>query len=179
MKKYPPGRLKVCWAQNSHFLLAGTGDWLIFPAAHCLFKGTVSRDFRLLVFSWISFPQTPEYTIRAVSNFFQNSRRYSQLKVHHRCRLHRWQIKVLIILFGHLWEVELTYRYIFAFKFFLRSQQPDIVPITCRRCRWYWWCTLTCEYLREFSKKFETILMGYSGTGGKLIHEKKQKQKNS
>ncbi len=25
-------------------------------------------------------------------------------------------IKVLIILFGHLWEVELTYRYIFAFK---------------------------------------------------------------
>jgi hypothetical protein len=38
-------------------------------------------------------------------------------------------IKVLIILFGHLWEVELTYRCIFAFKFTLRSQQPDIVPI--------------------------------------------------
>jgi hypothetical protein len=33
-------------------------------------------------------------------------------------------------LFGHLWEVELTYRYIFAFKFTLKSQQqPDIVPI--------------------------------------------------
>jgi hypothetical protein len=28
------------------------------------------------------------------------------------------------------------------------------------------WCTLTCEYLREFSKKFETVLMGYSGAGG-------------
>jgi hypothetical protein len=59
----------------------------------------------------------------------------SQLKVHHRRRLHRWQIKkssiikVLFILFGHLWEVELTYRYIFAFKFTLRSQQPDIVPL--------------------------------------------------
>jgi hypothetical protein len=39
--------------------------------------------------------------------------------------------KVFIILFGHLWEVELTYRYIFAFKFALRSQQPDIVPIIC------------------------------------------------
>jgi hypothetical protein len=26
-------------------------------------------------------------------------------------------INVLIILFGHLWEVELTYRYIVAFKF--------------------------------------------------------------
>jgi hypothetical protein len=29
-------------------------------------------------------------------------------------------------LFGHLWEVELTFRYIFAFKFTLRSQQADI-----------------------------------------------------
>jgi hypothetical protein len=38
-------------------------------------------------------------------------------------------IKVLLILFGHLWKVELSYRYIFAFKFTLRSQQPDIVPI--------------------------------------------------
>ena len=38
-------------------------------------------------------------------------------------------IKVLTILFGHLWEVELTYRYSFAFKFIVRSQQPDIVPI--------------------------------------------------
>ncbi len=110
-----------------------------------------------------------------------------------------------------LWEVELTYRYIFTFKFTLRSQQPDIVSIICRRCRWhewqyrwqivagivdtggkfatsinntsenggkirrwcrwYRWCTMTCEYLREFSKKFETVLMGYSGAGGKLIHE--------
>jgi hypothetical protein len=27
------------------------------------------------------------------------------------------------------------------------------------------WCSLTCEYLREFSKKIETVLMGYSGAG--------------
>jgi hypothetical protein len=51
----------------------------------------------------------------------------------------KWQkssiIKVLNILFGHLWKVELTYRYIFAIKFTFRSQQPDIVPIICRRCR--------------------------------------------
>jgi hypothetical protein len=37
---------------------------------------------------------------------------------------------------------------------------------------------LTCEYLCEFLKKFETVLMGYSGAGGKLIHEN-QKQKIS
>jgi hypothetical protein len=24
---------------------------------------------------------------------------------------------------------------------------------------------LSCKYLREFSKKFETVLMGYSGAG--------------
>ncbi len=51
------------------------------------------RKFKGTVFSWISFPQAPEYTIRAVSNFFENSRRYSQLKVHHWCRWHRWQME--------------------------------------------------------------------------------------
>ncbi len=39
------------------------------------------------------------------------------------------------------------------------------------------WCTMTCEYLHKFLKKFETVLMGYSGAGGKLIHGKNQKQK--
>ncbi len=55
-------------------------------------KGTVSRDFLLLVFFMNQFPQAPEYTIRAVSNFFENSRRYSQLKVDHRYQRHRWKI---------------------------------------------------------------------------------------
>ncbi len=49
----------------------------------------------------------------------------------------------------------------------------------CHRCRWYRWCTLTSKYLREFSKKIETVLTGYSGAWGKLIHEKNQKQKIS
>jgi hypothetical protein len=35
----------------------------------------------------------------------------------------------------------------------------------------HWWYTLNCEYLCEYSKKFETTLMGYSGAWGKLIHE--------
>ncbi len=141
----------------------------------------------------------------------------------------------------------LTYIYIFAFKFSLRYLQPDINPMVCRRCRWYWWqlatgvvdtagkfaagivdtggkfaisikntsetggkicrrchwnrwqiyhrchwcrrqfcrrcrwyrwSTLSCEYLREFSKKLEMALIVYSGPWGKLIHEKNQKQKN-
>ncbi len=36
----------------------------------------------------------------------------------------------------------------------------------CHRCRWHRWCTLSCEYLRKFSKKFEMALMVYSGAGG-------------
>ncbi len=38
---------------------------------------------------------------------------------------------------------------------------------------------LELQYLREFSKKFETALIVYSGAGWKLIHEKNQKQKIS
>ncbi len=55
-------------------------------------KGTMSRDFLPLVFSWISLSLAPEYPIRTVSNFFENSRRYSQVKVHHQYQQHRWQI---------------------------------------------------------------------------------------
>ncbi len=58
-----------------------------------LLKGQCHEIFDFRFFSWISFPQAFEYTIRAVSNFFENSRRYSQLKVDHRCRWNRWQMK--------------------------------------------------------------------------------------
>ncbi len=65
-----------------------------------IFKGTVPRDFQLLAFFMDQFPPSPwapEYTIRADSNFFKNSRRYSQqysqLKVHHRCCWHQWQME--------------------------------------------------------------------------------------
>ncbi len=40
---------------------------------------------------------------------------------------------------------------------------------------WHWGerrCALNCEYLREFSKKLKTALMGWSGAWGKLIYEK-------
>ncbi len=61
----------------------------------------------------------------------------------------------------------------------------------CRRCQWHRWqimgtisgcwdlkVTLSCEYLRDFTKKIETALMVYSGAWGKLIHEN-QKSKIS
>jgi len=59
-----------------------------FPSFPFL-KGQCHEIFCFRFFSWISFPQALEYTIRAVSNFFENSRRYSQLKVDHRYQRHR------------------------------------------------------------------------------------------
>ncbi len=69
-------------------------------------KGTVSRDFLLLVFFLNQFPPSLWLYHRAISNFFENSWRYSQLKVCHRCQRHRWQMEKT---FKHHWVVELTY----------------------------------------------------------------------
>ncbi len=38
---------------------------------------------------------------------------------------------------------------------------------------------MTCDYFREFLKKFETALLVYSGAWGKLIHEKKNRSRKS
>ncbi len=78
-------------------------------------KGQCHEIFCFWFFSWISFPQAPEYTIRVVSNFFENSRRYSQLKVDHRYQRHRWQI---------------CHRY--------QRHRRQV----CHRCRWYRWQTM-------------------------------------
>ena len=134
-------------------------------------KGTVSRDFLLLVFSSISFPPAPEYPIRTVWIFskIRGDIRSSRLTTGVADTGSKWEKssirKILIILLGHLWIVELTHIYIFAFKFTFRCQQPDIVPIICHRCQQHngnWWQNLppvslkrevylTCKYLREFS----------------------------
>ncbi len=55
----------------------------------CL-KGQCHEIFDFWFFSWISFPQASEYTSTAISNFFENSRRYSRLKVQPR---DRWQME--------------------------------------------------------------------------------------
>ncbi len=57
-----------------------------------ILKGQCHEIFCFRFFSWITFPQVPDNNIRIISNFFKNSRRYSQVKVHHRCQRHRWQI---------------------------------------------------------------------------------------
>ncbi len=66
-------------------------------------KGKCHGIFDFRFSTWISFPQAPDYSIGAVSNFFENSRRYSQLKVHHRCRWHRWQMEKIFNLHYFFW----------------------------------------------------------------------------
>ncbi len=111
-----------------------------------MFKGTVSRDFWLLVFLMNQFPPST-----AISNFFENSRIYSRLKVHHWCHWHQWQMEKIIkqknfnnfvcAPLGSRVNININ----FAFKFTLRCQQPDIVPIICHRCQQHkqnWWQNL-------------------------------------
>ncbi len=57
----------------------GNPSWYIewLGMVDCQLKGTVSRDFLLLVFFGVSFLPAPEYHIRTASNFFKNSRRFA------------------------------------------------------------------------------------------------------
>ncbi len=206
-----------------------------------LLKGQCHEIFCFWFLSWISFPQASDYTIRAVPNFFENSRRYSQLKVCHRCQWHQWQMEKIFnqknfnnfiwsplgsrgniyINFclqvhfqvsaawyysNYLSPVSMTpvanlppvslipvaichrrcwhrrqicrrYRW-HRWQICHRCQQhkgnwwqnlppvslipvANLLPVSlipaaiCHWCRWHRWCTLTCDYLREFSQKIQ------------------------
>jgi hypothetical protein len=53
------------------------------------FSFNITFLFCFWFFSWISFPPAPKEHIRTVLCFLENSRRYSQVKVHHRYQQHR------------------------------------------------------------------------------------------
>ncbi len=72
-KKMPPPRTRGQCKDKSSQKYPVHRSWLWLCINQTPFKGTMSQDFMLLVFSWISFPPTPEYSIRTVSNFFENS----------------------------------------------------------------------------------------------------------
>ncbi len=171
-----------------------------FEGKVCILKGTVSRDFLLMVFFMNQFPPAPEYSVRTVSNFFENSRRYSQVKVHHwyqwhrrqifpsvlpqicRCQWSWWQIAIGVNDTGskrHWWQTMRTIiklcwqlkmnlknkNYLYANSTTQRcpKEKKEIFLIEdffhLSRCQRHWWCTLSCEYLRKFLKKFETDVM--------------------
>jgi hypothetical protein len=63
---------------------------------------TVSRDVLLQVFFINHLPPSPIKNIRVTSKVFENSRSYSQVKVHYRYQRHRWQIMGTISDYLHL-----------------------------------------------------------------------------
>ncbi len=68
-------------------------EWAnVLALSSLCFKGQCHEIFCFWFFSMNQFPPAPEYPISTVTNFFQSSRRYSQVKVHHRYQQHRWQI---------------------------------------------------------------------------------------
>ncbi len=179
------------------------------------------------------FPPSPrvQYSIYTVSNFFENSRRYSQVNVHHRYQRHRWQIfppfsLALLITAANLppvstipvanlppvsttpaanchryqrhrrqichrchwqqYQAAVTLKCIYMLTLLPKGVQTKLLKFfclkvfsICHRCRWHRWQTLGCEYLREFSKKFETALMVYNQRLGGNWFKKKTRSKKS
>ncbi len=105
-----------------------------------------------------------------------------------RCRWYRWQFATGIVDIGGKFAAGIVDIISSKFATGVNNTRGTGGKICCRCC-WYWWqifhrccwhrcCTLTCEYLREFSKKFKMILMLLSGAWRKVIHEKNLKQKS-
>ncbi len=98
---------------------------ILQPVSILDIKGTVSRDFFFRFFSF-TFPQAPENNIRVISNFVKNSRRYLQVKIYHRCQLHRWQVCPR---YQRHWQQFLPPKQLVLLI------QPDIVTIICHQCQ--------------------------------------------
>ncbi len=121
------------------------------PHCHVPLKGKCHEIFCFRFFSWITFPQAPDNYI-TVGSF----RIFSKI---------RGDIRKSRCTTG----VNDTGG---KFTTGVNDTGGKLPPVSTTQ-------TLSCEYLREFSKKFEMVLMEYTGPGGKLIHEKNQKQKIS
>jgi hypothetical protein len=79
----------LCLLANSlHYYIPILFQWALYMYIVMLSLQRDSVTRFLTFFSLISFPQAPEYIVRAISNFVNNSQIYSQLKVHHRCHCH-------------------------------------------------------------------------------------------
>ncbi len=129
--------------------------WLFQDNKICL-KGQCHEIFCFWFFSWISFPQASDYTIRVVSNFFENSRRYLQLKVCHRCQRHRWQMEKTFKQknFNNFVRTPLGSTLNIYINFCIQVHNKvsaawycchylppvSLIPVTiCHRCRWHRW----------------------------------------
>jgi hypothetical protein len=113
-ESFPP----IVWDSSSVIISQNTGYVSIvqqYERQYTL-KGQSNEIFDFRFSTWISFPQVPDYTIRAVSNFFrkfveifgaQGAPPLSLTPVANGKNLSNR--KIFIISFRHLWVVELAY----------------------------------------------------------------------
>ncbi len=101
-----------------------------------------------------------------------------QRQICHRCRWHRWQIMRTISGCRHL-KLNLKAKFTYMLTLLPKGAQTRLLKFVCLKIFSIWCCTLSREYLCEFSKKFEMSVMVFSDAWGKLIHEKNQKLKIS
>jgi hypothetical protein len=103
----------------------------------------VSQDFLRHIFWWISFPKLLQVSNYSHFEFFKISRKYSHLKVHHRCCWHQWQLENIFKQksFKNLVWTPLCSRdnikINFSFSFTLRCKYSDVVPIMWHQYRWH------------------------------------------
>ncbi len=112
--------------------------------------GRVPRDFLLQVFSWIIFPQAPEHNIRAISNFFENSLRYSKS----RCTTGinntggKWEQHQTADSLKYCWQLEIN----------LKEKNYLCFNSTTQRC--------PKKYLKFSEWRFFPFATGVNNTGG-------------
>ncbi len=150
--------------------------------------GKVSRDFLFLVFFHESVSPQPQSIPLRPFRIFSKIRgdiRKSRCSTGINRQRHRWQIfppvsLVLLIPVANLPPVNLTggkhweqLSNCWKLKMNLKKKIYLYANCTTQKCPketikffWlkifsicHWWCTLSCECLREFSKKFETALL--------------------
>ncbi len=112
---------------------------------------------------------------------FQNCHRYQR---HRRQICHRWKTMGTISGCRYL-KVNLKAKIYIYVNSTIQSCPNTKIKIfliedffVCHWCQRHRWLTLSCKFLRKFSKKFERALMVNSGAWGKPIHEKTRSRKS-
>ncbi len=150
-------------------------------------RDSVTRIFTSGFFHQSVYPPAPESPNWTVSNFFENLWRYSQIKVDHRCRwqtANNWDNIRLQTPESEL-EGKNIYIYIYMFPLLPKGDQRKLLKFfwlkifsICHWCRWHRWQTLSCECLREFSKKNRNGLNGILWGWGETDSWKEPEAKN-
>ncbi len=114
-----------------------------------MLKGVWHEIFDLRFFSWISVPQAHKYSIGAVLNFFENSRRYSRINVYHRCQRHRR----LILATDFQWSpVSLTP--LNSFSPVTTTPVINLLPVTRTRTPWRWGAAKDRKKLKGINQRY-------------------------